>query len=195
MREAKEIWLWARQRGITLAATHRPGILNEKADRRSREFNDNIEMSIKENALDPIFEVWGKPTVDLFASRLNTKCARFYSWQPDPQAFRINAFKYTWNHSLCYAFPPFNLIGKTLSKARTDNTEMILVTPNWIGQNWAPEAQLLSVHPPIEIMGKIDLLIDPKGNPHDLMGMPGFKLLAWRISGKLGQNVGSPNQQ
>ena len=55
------------------------------------------------------------PSIDLFASRSNKKCIRFYSWKRDTEAIAVDAFTQDWSTEPCfYACPPFALILRTL---------------------------------------------------------------------------------
>ena len=79
-----------------------------------------------------------KPTVDLFASRLNSQLPHFISYRPDPQSMAVNAFTLEWKDMLFYAFPPFNCIPRVLQKASQDEAEGIIVVPDWPNQPWYP---------------------------------------------------------
>ena len=41
---------------------------------------------------EKVFEKFGKPETDLFATRLNAKCELHVSFKPDPNAFAVDAF-------------------------------------------------------------------------------------------------------
>ena len=45
------------------------------------------------------------PEIDLFASKLNAKTAKFVSWNLQPGAVAIDAFSLSWANINCYAFP------------------------------------------------------------------------------------------
>ncbi|KAI8504372.1 hypothetical protein Bbelb_174900 [Branchiostoma belcheri] len=70
---ALEMWSWALERGLTLSATHVPGLTNTLADKCSRVFSG------QGNAL----------TVDLFASRMNAQLKEYVSWRPEPEAILV----------------------------------------------------------------------------------------------------------
>ena len=42
-----------------------------------------------------MFEIWGAPELDMFATRMNTQLPRFAAWHPDPKI--INAFSCDWS--------------------------------------------------------------------------------------------------
>ena len=58
---------------IWLTCTHIPGVQNREADQASRKFNDNLEWKLDENISHQTCERFGKPDIDLFASRKNTQ--------------------------------------------------------------------------------------------------------------------------
>ena len=117
--------------------TFTPGLDNVEADRASRVFHDNVEWALNPKHFEKACKVFGKPDIDLFASRLNYKCHHYISWLPDPQAEAVNAFSMTWRGLNAYGFPPFSLIQRTLNKLARDKVHtMILVTPTWTTKSW-----------------------------------------------------------
>ena len=87
------------QRNISVTAQHIPGRDNLNADCCSRTFNDQTEWSIYPTIFSWVVEcVANKPEVDLFASRLNNKLAKYLSWHLDPEAFATNAFTLCFLH-------------------------------------------------------------------------------------------------
>ena len=87
--------------------------------------------------------------IDIFASRLNAKCEKYFSWKPDPNALAIDAFVQNWSNLVFYAFPPFKLIGRVLSKIQKDQASGIVVIPYWSTQPWFPQIVRMCVRPPL----------------------------------------------
>ena len=137
---ATDIWAWCQKRNAWLLATHIAGKANVLADNRSRIFHDATEWSLRKNEFELICKTFGHPNIDLFASRLNSKCDTYFSWEPDPHSKEVDAFSVNWNNlGSCYAFPPFNLIGKVIQKMIRDQVEdLFLVAPKWPSQHWYP---------------------------------------------------------
>ena len=79
-----------------------------------------------------------EPEIDLSASKINTKCNKYVSYQPDPGAFAINAFHISWEKNSFYAFPPFCITPKVLRKICEDKATGLIVVPNWPTQAWWP---------------------------------------------------------
>ena len=69
---AKAIWLFCIERSIWISAAHVPGKKNIDADRESRVFHDNKEWMLRPNIFEQMTKIWGKPSIDLFASRTQT---------------------------------------------------------------------------------------------------------------------------
>ena len=103
------------------------------------------------------------PRVDLFASRLNHQVATFVSWKPEPEAQVVDAFSINWQDIMFYAFPPFSVLGRVLSKIKEAQASGILVLPLWPTQPWFPVMlDLLVVHPLLIPLDSANLQI--KGN-------------------------------
>ena len=111
---------------------------------------------------------YGRPEIDLFASRLNAKCDKYVSWKRDPSAFNIDAFTLDWSPYLFYAFPPFSLILKCLRKIINDEATGILVVPYWPSQPWYPLFTALMCTKPMFLKPNRKLLSSPSREPHPL---------------------------
>ena len=132
-----EIWDWVLSRQNWLTASHIPGILNVEADEESRKNETKTEWKLNSEVFNSLsHSLHFVPTIDLFASRINTQLPRFFAFRPDPDAEAINAFSMTWTKLKCYAFPPFICIDRVLQKIRFDKATGILVVPDWPNQNW-----------------------------------------------------------
>ena len=87
---AHRLWGVTNQHGITLRAVHRPGVENRRADLLSRWRQDSTDLKLHPKFFGLADRQWGRHTVDLFATRLNTQLARFVSWRPDPEAEAVD---------------------------------------------------------------------------------------------------------
>ena len=125
------------KRRLWLTVTHIPGVLNVEADKKSREAETRTEWMLnKEIFQDVIRKLNYQPTIDLFASRLNTQLDIFYLFRPDPKCYGVDAFTTNWNKISFYAFPPFACIPKTIQKIYHDKAVGILILPDWPNQPW-----------------------------------------------------------
>lgn len=141
---SKTIWRWCEKRSIWLTSAFIPGIENTEADTASRKFNDNTEWMLNPDIFTSIANKFGWPKIDLFATLENRQIKNFVSWKPDPMAMAIDAFSIKWTGYFFYMFPPFSIIGRTLSKIQLDGTKCIMITPNWPTQPWYPRLKKMS---------------------------------------------------
>lgn len=141
---AREIWQWCESRNIWLFTSY-INTKNNCADAESRKINPDTEWELSDNVFRDIIKLFGRPEIDLFASRSNAKCKTFISWKQDPDAIAVDAFTVNWKHTYFYAFPPFSLILKCLRKIIDDGATGILVFPYWPSQPWFPLLQNLLV--------------------------------------------------
>ena len=126
---AFDIWSWEVKKDIWLSASHVPGVENNIADLKSRYFYDNKEWSLNPYIIEKVCEKFGKPEIDLFATRLNAKCELYVSFKPNPNAFAVDAFTQNWNDIKGYAFPPFSLIGRILAKIKREEASITVIVP------------------------------------------------------------------
>ena len=144
----EQIYIWASKRSISLSATHIRGVENVDADAASRSFNSDTEWMIEPNVFQELCDVFTKPDIDLFASRINAQLSNYVSWRPDPEAQATDAFGITWNYNLHYGFPPFSVIGQTIRKIQRDRANFLLIAPLWPTRPWFSRAlQLLADFP------------------------------------------------
>lgn len=71
------IWEWCVEHKAWIICSHIPGKENFLADTPSRKFNDKHEWKLDENIFGDICKIFGLPSIDLFASRLNKQVKRF----------------------------------------------------------------------------------------------------------------------
>lgn len=165
----RKIWQWCEKRKLFLFASYIKSKENIVADTESRKLHTETEWELNDFAFTTILEQYDRiPTVDLFASRNNTKCKKFVSWLRDPEAWAVDAFTLDWSKFYFYAFPPFSLILRALQKIISDKAEGILVVPNWTSQPWYPIFQSLLTEPPLIIKPNENLLLSFDRTPHPL---------------------------
>ena len=174
------IWEWAMKKRIWLIAVHLPGKLNVRADMLSRKLRGNKEWKIDPTVFQSIYQRFCPLNFDLFASRLNNQLERFASWLPDPDAELCDSMTFDWNSVKGYAFPPFSLIGKVLQKVESEQSEIVIVVPEWTGQFWFPKL--------LEMIIDYPLFFAPRGrgrltNPDHREEPIKANLLVCKISG------------
>ena len=149
----REIWKWAENRHIYLHASYIASSDNVEADRLSRIKNQDTKWELNYKYFEKILNVFGTPNIDLFATRYNTKCKKFFSWAPDRAATQVDAFTVNWNKLNFYAFPPFCLILQILIKIKREKATGIIVIPDWPNQPWYPLYLDLVIGKPIKFTG------------------------------------------
>ena len=123
------MWSWGIQHEKWQTATHIPGKFNTEADIQSRQFNDQVEWQLDKNKC--ICNMWGKPQIDLFASRLKTQLHVFCSWKSDPECSYLDVFTLDWGQFYSFIFPPFSLMGRYLKMILHDNADAIIIGHLW----------------------------------------------------------------
>lgn len=154
----RKIWKWCEARKLWLVASYISSEDNIHADRASRVKNVDTEWELSDQAYEKILKAFGSPCIDLFASRINSKCDRYCSRYPDRYAEPIDSLTISWGNEKFYAFPPFSLILPTLRKIVNDEATGIMVVPLWPTQPWYPLFTSLLCQPPIIFKPSMTLL-------------------------------------
>lgn len=94
---AKEIWTWCEERNIWIFASYISSRDNFEADFESRRLEPETEYALSSSAFREIEDSFGRPAIDLFATRTNAKCVRYVSWSRDPGSIAVDAFTLDWN--------------------------------------------------------------------------------------------------
>jgi hypothetical protein len=175
------ILLWAQDRRILLSARHLAGRLNILADLLSR--NSGVcqtEWTLSHRVLAPLWQAWGRPSVDLFATRFNHRLPLFVSPVEDPRAWAVEALSFSWKGLDAYAFPPLALLHRVLRKARLDQPRLIRVAPYWPARPWFPLLLELSRDQPVPlVLGQGDLVQPRSQVGHGNTAM--LQLHAWLL--------------
>ena len=147
---------------MLLQVKHIPAERNALADLLKKNKVVHTEWTLLQSVADALFLAWGKPNVDLFATRLNNRLPMWISPMADPQALGIDAMSMSWKVMFTYAFPPFVLLGRVVEKVVKDHPcEIILITPKW--PNKFLYARILEqlVDFPLVLPQREDLLYQP----------------------------------
>lgn len=179
---AKQLWMWCLERNITVTAQYLPGVENIWADQESRIMRDRTDWMLNPQIFRSIQNLWGPVNLDLFASRLTAQLPHFFSWRPDPLALATDALLQSWGGLRAYAHPPWNLIGRTLSKVQREPVELVLlVAPVWPTQPWYPSLLALLMDYPRLIPQQEGVLLETAES-----ALPAIipQLAVWPISNK-----------
>ena len=162
----KRIWSYLLHNKIDLNVEYIPSKLNVEADWESRNWKDSSEWKLNPQIFHKICSFWGRPDMDLFASRVSHQISAYMSWKPDPDSSGTDALFQDWTGLFPYAFPPFCLIGRVLKKALKHKLEMIIITPIWVTQAWYPLLLEMAIQEPLILPNETHILRDPHGRCH-----------------------------
>ena len=179
--KAWELWQLTIKNNIVLKAAHIAGKLNVLPEQLSRIVIRPTEWTLNNAVLRQIFQIRGKPMIDLFASFQNKKMDIFCTWDRHPKAHAVGAFSVTWNQMFAYAFPPICLVSKVLEHMKQGPCQVILIAPHWPRRHWYPELLQLCIAEPIRLPEIANLL----SQPNSIIYHPGskvFSLNAWLLS-------------
>ena len=131
----KKIFHFIREVQANIYCVHISGVDNGVADKLSRtEFrNSRTEWSLSSETMNFIWNnLEFQPNIDLFASHLNYKIKPYCSFRPDPFCMRVDAFTLNWREWNPFAYPPFSLLNRCLSKLDVDDVKNIaMIVPIW----------------------------------------------------------------
>lgn len=115
--------------------------LQQQADALSK-YEDASQWSLAPHEYQRIWQhpAWPSrliaPKVDCFADAHNAKAAALYSCHWSPGCAGVNGLAQDWRsqpntRQLLYIFPPFTLVGATVSKILREKPTCVLVLPVW----------------------------------------------------------------
>ena len=120
------------------------------------------EWTISHQVLSCLWEKWGTPHIDLFATEFTHRLPVYVSPVRDPQAYALNAFSIPWTSLSAYAYPPTALIPAVIERFRLDQPRLILVTPGWSTRPWYAELISLSHEDPLPLLLARGSLVQPR---------------------------------
>ena len=158
-----------------------PGRLNVLADSLSRRFQVlGSEWTLCFQAFRELL-CWWPATIDLFATSLNARLPVYFALIADPQSVGTDTMMQSWDGLQAYAFLPFGLLHRVLSKVRQSRgLGLTLVAPFFPQHPLFPDLELL-VAVPVFLPWQKDLL----GQPHFHrfhQNLPVLHLTVFRIS-------------
>ena len=182
MAETVNLFRLTEAHGISIRARHIPGRLNILADQLSRKNQVcHTEWSLHPSVLESLWQTWGKPQIDLFATKENCKLPLYVSPAPDACALAVDALTMSWENLSFYAFPPSPLLQKVMDRFRgTTRCQMILIAPWRPEKCWFADLMRLKKSPPLQLPQRWDLLKQP-GKPIFHANPALLNLHAWKL--------------
>ncbi|XP_064111450.1 uncharacterized protein LOC135218938 [Macrobrachium nipponense] len=138
---ARELLLWAKENGVELLTRFVQGQKNVRADMLSRKGQVlPTEWTLNLQVCQRLWKLWGRPSIDLFASNQNKRITNYCSLVPDKEATAVDTFLMDWTGIDTYAFPPFKIINLVIKKfALLEAGRMTLIAPFWPAREWFTE--------------------------------------------------------
>ena len=152
---ARTITLWAHERFLSLSSEFVPGLLNSGADLLSRGEPRYADWSLNPQVARSIWDRYGMPVADLFASAHNHKHPLYFAIR-GTGTLGGDALAHAWPPGLLYAFPPLSLLHHVLERVRTSSSQVLLVAPAW--GSWMPAIRPLLFDQPMPLPPRRDLL-------------------------------------
>ncbi|XP_067650901.1 uncharacterized protein [Haliotis asinina] len=123
---------------LSIRAVHIPGAKNVLADVLSRpDAPPSTEWQLNPRTFQSLCLQFGRPMLDLFATRLNCQLPIYVSPVPDPAAWAIDALSLEWEGMDAYAFPPPAVLAQVVAKLQTTKSiRLLLVAPMWPARPW-----------------------------------------------------------
>jgi hypothetical protein len=136
---------------IVIIPKYIPGRYNEIAD--SLSWTKNIpEWHLDKQSCETIFNKFGKPSIDLFASKASAVVPNYVSEDSrDQESQFTDAFSRTWNFRLGWIFPPSALIPRVLQHLNISQGHYLLIAPKWEKAFWKSELKRRATRPPFRI--------------------------------------------
>jgi hypothetical protein len=176
-----KILMWCNNKSVTLRAIHIAGKKNFLADALSRGKVVPTEWTLDQTVVNQVFQVWGSPMIDMFASQYNARLPLYCSRQMEIRAAMTDALAQNWRGLYLYAFPPQVLLPRVLHKIAREECTVVLIAPNWPRQSWFPLLLQLLIEVPLELPREKDLLFQPRSkvvHPYQ----ENLCLTAWKLS-------------
>jgi hypothetical protein len=137
---SKSVFWYSYEQDIELRAEWVPRERNQYADMLSK-LVDPDDFMLAPAAFQRLHSKYGPFTKDLFASHTSTQLPAYYSRHATPDSAGINAFAHSWD-GLCWAHPPYSLVGKVVRHAQREGARLGLLVPLWKGARWWHELVL-----------------------------------------------------
>ena len=158
---AQEIWQWCERKGIWISAAHIPGVENVEADKLSRDMHVDTEWKLDQALLyDALTILDVQPTIDLFASRINTQFALYASYRADPQTHVTDCFSVHWGDFSVYCFPLSVSYGECYRR-QSGRKPGAVVAPTWKKQPFWPVLMTMLTERPALLSARETLLTQP----------------------------------
>ena len=182
---AQETWEYCIGKQTWISAERIPGREHSKADFMLLVFNEKTEWSLSPAIFLKIMECYSlQVETDFLKTYCNKKIPRYVSWHPETFSYAVDSLTLNWQNLNFYAFPPFSLIVKLISKIIREQALGIMIIPYWPTQNWFPLMAQCLINFPIKIPSTLSALLLPQDSSHRHPLILEMILLAVPLSGQ-----------
>ena len=175
-----DLWNFSLENNMHLKALHILGALNIFTDQLSLVRVRPTKWQMHKVVVQTLFQIWGTPLIDLFASKEHKQTPLFCSWIPHQDALAKDALSISWEGMFAYVYPPIGLIPKVLQHMEQFCCQIILIAPKWPRRHWYPDLLKFLIACPRKLPLWPDKLQQPKtmiSNPNPEV----FSLHAWLL--------------
>ena len=146
---------------------------------------DEMDWSLHPDIVTQIWLRFGRTSVNLSASKENTKCPLWFSGVIEqPMSLGVDAFAHRqWPQGLLYAFPLFHLLLPLLHRIRADHLRVIVVAPDAARMRWFPLLTQLALYAPWPVPLRQDALTQAEGQIYKPPLSRGLRLMVWLTQG------------
>ena len=101
-----DLWMFALENKIYLKAAHIAGVNNVLADQLSRIKIQATEWELDNSVVHQFFQIWGHPTIDLFATNENKKSSCVLLMDESPTSISSGCSIHRMEQHVCQCIPP-----------------------------------------------------------------------------------------
>lgn len=180
----RQMWQFCEQHNIVLSAKFLQGNKNVLTDQLSRQ-SSKYDWTINLVVVQRLQDLWGKFTIDRFASMHTAQVEIYNSFFWDPKTSGVDALaQQDWDQHLNFINAPIFLLPRVVQKIMYSQAEAIVVVPRWRGQAWYQKLKALAKCPPVRLPHVYQLVYQHGGSPPEIWKNPKWVMEAWRVSGK-----------
>ena len=147
----KRVWEFCIHSNSNISTAYIPGKHKFLADLPSREIHDSIEWMLEPSIFIYLIDKFGRPKIDMLASRLNKQIQIYASWHIDSESSITDAFTKNWNNMFIYAFPHCSIAWRVLQKIQEERRKTLIIALLWATQICVTRIMELPISLPIII--------------------------------------------
>jgi hypothetical protein len=138
MAELRKLWFLLDTHNIWIRPEYIRSAANAWADRLSRE-TDTDDWQLNPRVFAMLSGLWGRPSLDCFASSTNRQLPRFYARWLCPGAEGVDVLARSpadWRREHNWCNPPWSLLEELAASLRSSGAEATVIAPYWPDAPW-----------------------------------------------------------